>query len=306
MQLRPARLVVAGAAVAYAALTFTAVSAAAEDTGGGAAAADARYYRSSVVAVEPAAPGLTFTVMGSGDSITMENRSGREVVVLGYANEPFLRFTGRGVDLNGNSLTARLNAGRAPSSPAGGDPRTAPAAWQHIGDQPVYAWKDVRVRWAAPERPPVVAQDEHGRHRVFDWALPLSVDGRPTLVRGAVDWVGTPRYSAGEIVTWSAIAVVVLLTAGAAVLARVRPGRRTGAGRPGRRDAGDRTPPPARAPSPAPVPAPAQVPVTAAVARPAGPPPALDVHAVTTASASPGPYADVLQGARTPSPGRRP
>jgi len=237
----PAFLAVAAAAYAAAALaavSFTASAASADATVAALTAGDATYYRSTVTAVEPAAPGLTVTLTGGGDSITVENRTGRQVVVLGYAGEPFLRFDGTHVERNALSLTAALTTGRTPPT---GDPRTTPPAWQHVAHQPVFAWRDDRVRWTGPGRPPVVDRDEHARQRVLDWAVPLTVGGTSTLVRGTVDWVGTPVPPAADDDTllWSGVAVVVAVVLGALALVTVRrlrapathaPGSRPGPG----------------------------------------------------------------------------
>ena len=192
------------------------------------ATGDARYYVSSVVAVEPSAPGLTVTV-AEGGAVTLENRTGREVVVLGYADEPYLRFTDTGMVLrNSAALTTALVAGRTPGPTAAAD-GTPRVTWEHVSHDPRFTWTDVRARWAATERPPVVQQDEHARHRVFDWALNVTVGGQPTLVRGAVDWIGTPAPSAEGTITWGVTGAALVVTLGAlmlAVLGRRRSRRR--------------------------------------------------------------------------------
>ena len=185
------------------------------------ATGDARYYVSSVVAVEPSAPGLTVTV-ADGGAVTLENRTGREVVVLGYADEPYLRFTDTGMVLrNRAALTTALVAGRTPGPTAAAD-GTPRVTWEHVSHDPRFTWTDVRARWAATERPPVVQQDEHARHRVFDWALNVTVGGQPTLVRGAVDWIGTPATSAEGTITWGVTGAALAVTLGALMLAVLR------------------------------------------------------------------------------------
>ena len=188
---------------------------------------DARYYRSSVVAVEPAAPGLDVTV-AAGGAVTLTNGTGREVVVLGYAGEPYLRFTDSGMVLrNSASLTTALVAGRTPgrTTAADGSPLVT---WEHVSHEPRFTWTDVRARWSADERPPVVARDEHARHRVFDWALDVTVGDQPTLVRGAVDWIGVPVARAEDPTTWAVGAAAGTVTVGVLALAllRRRRGRR--------------------------------------------------------------------------------
>lgn len=186
-------------------------------------APDAQYYRSSVISVEPAASGLKVTVLADGQSVTLENRSGKEVVVLGYAGEPYLRFTGKGVDENTSALSSQLNADQAPQVE-----QHKSVTWTHRTDELRYSWRDFRVQWTTQQRPPIVAQDEHAQHRVFDWALPLTVAGQPALVRGAVDWLGTPRFGTGTFVLVGAGALVVLGASAGVWFSRRRAGGRRG------------------------------------------------------------------------------
>jgi hypothetical protein len=183
--------------------------------------ADAQYYRASVVAIEPAVAGLTVTV--DGPSVSLENRSSTQIVVLGLAGEPYLRFTPQGVDENVTALSAELNAGRAPRAQQGKPVVT----WTHRTDEPRYEWRDLRVQWMPKQRPPIVTADEHAQHRVLDWALQLTADGKPTLVRGAVDWTGTPRFGTS---TYLLFAAAALLGVGAVFWLRRRRGPRSGSG----------------------------------------------------------------------------
>jgi hypothetical protein len=185
---------------------------------------EAQYYRSSVISVEPATSGLKVTVLANGQSVTLENRSGKEVVVLGYAGEPYLRFTDKGVDENTTALSSQLNADQTPQV----QQDKPVVTWTHRTDELRYSWRDFRVQWTTQQRPPIVAQDEHAQHRVFDWALPLTVEGQPALVRGAVDWVGIPRFGTGTFVLVGAGALVVLGAGAAFWFSRRRAGGRRG------------------------------------------------------------------------------
>jgi hypothetical protein len=193
---------------------------------------DARWYTASVTAIEPAVPGLGIRVLDSQGSITLDNRTGKAVEVLGYAGERFLRFTDDGVVLrNSASLTAALTQGLTPTAAAGGAGAGGKEqiSWQHVAHGGSFTWADSRVRWSPTERPPVVAADEHSPHRVLDWAFPVTVDGRRTLVRGTVEWIGTPRppAAAATSFTWAVVAGLLMVTLAALVVTLVRrPARR--------------------------------------------------------------------------------
>ncbi len=166
------------------------------------AEADARYYRSTVTAIEPAVPGLDVVVSRNGDAITLTNGTGRSVVVLGYSGEPYLRIDDRGVTVNTSSPTAALNAdgGRSgvPVSLSSAKPK--PARWRPVGEGTSFTWKDFRSQWSAEARPPIVTADPQARHQVFAWGVQLAVDTEPVLVRGRVDWIGLPPADRGPVV----------------------------------------------------------------------------------------------------------
>src|SRR5262249_40775194 len=68
------------------------------------------------------------------------------------------------------------------------------AVWRHVSTAPTFTWHDHRIHWMTQQRPPVVAADPHHPHRVFDWAMQLTVGGRLTTVRGSLIWVGGPAH----------------------------------------------------------------------------------------------------------------
>jgi hypothetical protein len=155
---------------------------------------DAKYYVSTATTIEPAVPGLAVIAHDGGKSVTLTNQTGKQVVVLGYSGEDYLRFDGLGVAVNSNSLTAALNADGGRAAPPAGLSGKAklPAKWRPVAGTNSFTWQDFRTQWSAERRPPIVTADPHGRHQVFAWAIQLRVDSKPTLVRGNVTWIGTP------------------------------------------------------------------------------------------------------------------
>jgi len=149
-------------------------------------------YRSTVTAVEPSVPGLVPAITGSSQSLTLTNQTGKTVLVIGYAYEEYLRITPAGVDENVASLTSSMNrstaSDEAPQPPE--QPNAQKPQWQHVSDQPTFSWHDHRTHWMAKQPPPVVAADPERPHKIVDWAVPLTVDGEPVVIKGTLDWVG--------------------------------------------------------------------------------------------------------------------
>lgn len=223
---RPAGGPVTSATVAAVLAVLVVGSPAVSTTSGDGPSPDARYYRSTVRSVDPPTPGIEIVVRGGGQSVTLTNRSRKTVVVLGYAGEPYLRISSRGVDENINSLTAALTdpADPHPTQLAAGI-QPQPQAWRHRTDRPAYTWRDHRVQWTVTQRPPIVAADPRHSHTVFEWAIQMTVDRQPVLVRGTVYWVGVPevnRTQAVVLVAGGAVLLIALLLMFLLVLRRHR------------------------------------------------------------------------------------
>ena len=93
--------------------------------GGGAAGSD---FDGRVTAVRPELPGVTVRVLQFGDDLELVNRSGTEVVVPGYQDEPYLRIGPDGVWRNQRSPATYINLDRYAriTLPGKADPRAEP------------------------------------------------------------------------------------------------------------------------------------------------------------------------------------
>ena len=119
-----------------------------------------------------------------------------------------------------NSPAVYLNQDRyaAGDVPERADPKAAPD-WVEVDDGGVYEWHDHRMHWMSTAKPPQVS-DESKETKIFDYRIPVTVDGKPDPITGTLYWVGpadtskTPFLVAGF--------VIVLLGGGAVVLARRR------------------------------------------------------------------------------------
>jgi hypothetical protein len=146
-------------------------------------------YASKVRTVVPEVSGLSVTVKGGDDRLRLTNGTGRDVVVLGYAHEPYLRFTGNAVYLNARSPASFLNILRYGGVPVpkSADPK-APPQWEKVSDTATYEWHDRRIHWRTAAGPAIVRGAPGARHHIFDWSVPLRVGGTQVAVRGSLDY----------------------------------------------------------------------------------------------------------------------
>jgi hypothetical protein len=152
-------------------------------------------FESTVTSVRPALAGLEVRVVGGDDQLALVNDSGEEVVVKGYAAEPYLRFSPAGVFQNSRSPAVYLNAGRP--VPEAADPRAEPS-WTQVAKGNSYAWHERRIEWPTNTLPPSVEASPDERQRIFLWTVPLEAGGRPVTVAGMLEWVpgrgASPRW----------------------------------------------------------------------------------------------------------------
>jgi hypothetical protein len=206
----------AGAAVALVVgfLVVTAAPASAHGVGG----LQPSNYTTTVKGIVPPVPGLTARAVDLGTSIELRNTTSRDVIVLGYQNEPYLRVGPRGTWRNARSPAVFLNRTAVPttSAPRGQYDAKAPPRWQKISDQPVTVWHDHRTHWMGGEDPPVVQRDRSRSHVVIrDWKVPLRDGGQKLVVTGNASWVPGPS-------PWSWVVLAIALAAVVVGLCRTR------------------------------------------------------------------------------------
>ncbi|MFJ6195475.1 hypothetical protein [Micromonospora sp. NPDC092111] len=205
--LRRAVLVVTAALVSL-------LTAAAPAYAHGADAPDGTDYRTKVVGLTPARPGLTVRAVEAGARLELVNHTGRDVEVFGYSGEPYLRIGPGGVYENTRSPATYLNRTLAGDTalPAAADPAAAPQ-WRKVADDQRVRWHDQRTRWRESGVPAQVAADPAREHRVRDWAVPLRDGTEPVEIRGTLDWVPPP-----DPYPWWVAAALGFLVVGAAGL----------------------------------------------------------------------------------------
>jgi len=174
----------------------------------------ARGYTSTVKTVTPKLDGLTVQVVQGDDQLHVRNDSGREVVIMGYEGEPYLRFQADGDVLrNANSPATYLNEDRFGGAdvPASASKQATPR-WEQVARGKAYDWHDHRIHWMSTIDPAKVREARDQPHHVFDWKVPGTVSGQPLAIAGSLDYEPPPESSFNPILI---APVVALALAGA-------------------------------------------------------------------------------------------
>lgn len=190
----------------------------------GATGATASNFRTRITAVRPAVENVSVQVKENGDRLQLRNESKAEIIVLGYQNEPYLKVTKNGVWQNHFSPAVYTNTNRYGDveTPPFADP-AKPAQWERVSSGNVAVWHDHRAHWMSSTPPPIVLGDRTHAHVVIpDFEVPFTVDGKPGMVTGTVEW--TPplaKWKWGSVVLASAaiVAAVALLRSKASAVA---------------------------------------------------------------------------------------
>lgn len=188
-------------------------------------------YRSEVTSISPATPGLSAEIVNYDSDLVVENRSGSLVQFEGYEGEPYVRFLPDGtVEVNTNSPAYYLNRDRYATTevPESADAKARPA-WQQVAENGSYRWHDHRSHYMSESLPPQVG-DRSKRTKIFDYSLPIKVDGERGAINGTLYWVGEPSPSKLPFIL---IAVGIVAAVVIVLVARRRRGRPGGGGEDG-------------------------------------------------------------------------
>jgi len=150
-------------------------------------------YQTRVLGVEPPVAGLAVRTIDAGQRLELTNTTGREVVVLGYAGEPYLRVGPGGVFENQRSPSSWLASTGFVSAPVAAGSGHSPPAWRRVHDGPTVAWHDQRAHWNGPGDPPQVRAEPRRVHLVVPrWRVELHDGDRVVAVVGDLRWVPAP------------------------------------------------------------------------------------------------------------------
>jgi hypothetical protein len=174
-------------------------------------------FRSEVHGLEPPTPGVSVEVLNYDSDMRIRDQ-GHTVLIRGYQDEPYARMLPDGtVQVNQRSPAAYLNEDRYADTPvpASADPK-APPEWKTVGEAGVFIWHDHRMHWMARSTPPQV-KDQSQRTKIFDYQIPMTVDGKPANLAGTLVWVGpadtskTPFLIAGAVILVGVVVLVVVV-----------------------------------------------------------------------------------------------
>lgn len=156
-------------------------------------------YRSTVTAVETPEGepvDLDVEVRGGDAFLVVRAPGGSEIEVPGYDGEPYVRISADGlVEVNHRSPTHWYNEDRYGAEvPETADADATPV-WRAVADDGAYAWHDHRIHWMSPGPPQQVDTGARASQEVFDWEIPLLLDGEAVRARGELVWhPGPPAW----------------------------------------------------------------------------------------------------------------
>jgi hypothetical protein len=207
------RRLLIGSALALLLVVLVARPAEAHGPGGGAAG----NYETRLTSVEPTVPGVTLTVIETGDRLQLTNETDQDVIVLGYEGEPYLRVGSDGVFENTRSPATYLNQNLTSdvAVPATADP-TAEPEWRKVSSGTRARWHDHRAHWMGTNDPPQVEQAPNERHVVIeDFEIPMRHGDDDIVATGDVLYVPPPSP-----LLWFVLATAVCVGGGLIGLTR--------------------------------------------------------------------------------------
>jgi hypothetical protein len=181
-------------------------------------------FRSIAHGITPAVKGVQIQVLNGDDRFEIDNRSGKAIVIQGYDSEPYARLMPDGtVEVNKRSPADYINNDRFAQSPVPAfASATAPPQWVVQSKTGRFQWHDHRMHWMAKTTPPQV-KDKHKKTKIFDYKIPLKVNGKPAALKGTLFWVG-PQGGSAPVAALVAFLLIALALLGLVIIVRRRRG----------------------------------------------------------------------------------
>jgi hypothetical protein len=148
-------------------------------------------WKTTLIGVSPALPGLRVRVVNTGSNLEVSN-TGPEVLVLGYEGEPYLRVGPGGVYENTQSPATYLNCSRQGCPAPAGLDVTGPPQWRRVSSGHVVRYHDHRIHWMGSQPPPEVLQSPGKVHQRPVWTVTMRQGPTTIAVTGHLTWVPGP------------------------------------------------------------------------------------------------------------------
>jgi hypothetical protein len=201
-------LLVAAAALAWVGLS--AVPASAHSVSG----VSATNLQTNLRSVTPTVSGLEVKVVESGSRLEVTNKTGKEVIVLGYKDEPYLRIGPDGVFQNRLSPATYINKSREGQEPteAARNAKVGDTDWEKISSEPLARWHDHRIHWMSPNDPPEARAEPGKRHVInAEWVVPMKTGAETVSIKGDLIWEPGPSALPWYLLIVVLLAAVVLV-----------------------------------------------------------------------------------------------
>jgi hypothetical protein len=173
-------------------------------------------YRSVIDSVTPKVPGVSLEVLSYDSYFQLLDQHGHEVVIYGYEGEPYARILKDGtVQVNERSPAFFLNDTRFPTTEVPPSANAeAPPKWKTVDDSGTFLWHDHRMHYGSEAVPPQV-KDTSVKTKVYDYEVPIRIDGRKGAIDGTLYWVGSADTSKLPFII---VGLLIVLGGGGAVL----------------------------------------------------------------------------------------
>jgi lysylphosphatidylglycerol synthetase-like protein (DUF2156 family) len=176
-------------------------------------------FETTLRSVDPAVPGLDVKVVEAGSRIQVENRTGQELIVLGYKKEPYLRIGPDGVFENRLSPATYLNRSRKGGTPtqAAENAKVGDTDWAKVSSEPVARWHDHRIHWMGNINPPEVRNSPGTRHVIKmgpddpQWVVRMRLGNQDLVAKGELVWKPGPSPLPWFALILASLALVVVL-----------------------------------------------------------------------------------------------
>jgi hypothetical protein len=164
--------------------------------------------------VTPHTPGLEVKVVEAGSRLQVENRTGKELLVLGYKDEPYLRIGPEGVFQNKLSPATYINRTRKGQEPpeSAKNAKVGETDWQKISSHPLARWHDHRIHWMLPTNPTAVqANPDQRRVIIPEWVVTMKDGPEAISVKGDLVWEPGPSGLPWYLLVVALVALVVFI-----------------------------------------------------------------------------------------------